>query len=237
VQMKSWIKTNMKIDVDKVPHYNPHGITKHADGSGFRHWQRWDIDEAKFAKEMKDYTLVHTTGGLNDSQVGKVARTMGLILDSGGEFTTTAGRIRKGVSVAASGGASASSDISTGGASYFFTRIRKTSGVKDVNGIFFKPKNLLRQDMVSYGSDSFGRISKIGNRAIHTPAWKANAAKRGNEAIFKEGFGLDDIDYIKVRPAEVKGVIKTFHDRGITTLPDGRSIEDIVTSSLKPKKR
>ena len=97
--MRAWVKDKMGVDVTKVPHYDPHGISKHGDGSGFRHWNRWDISEADIRREMGDYALQHTTGGLMESPEGAVQRMMNGVLGSGGEFTSTTGRIRKGVSL------------------------------------------------------------------------------------------------------------------------------------------
>jgi SPP1 gp7 family putative phage head morphogenesis protein len=232
VKLKKWIKTNMKIDVDKVAHYDPAGVTKHADGSGFRHWVRWDIDPKKLKAEMGNYSLQHTTGSsLHDSPRGSVATTLGAIIDSGGEFTSTSGRIRKGVSVRATGGGSSTADVPTGGASYFFTRIIEGDVA---NGFFFKPSALMRQDLISYDSDNFGRISNIGQRATGIEGFKSNSLRGGNESIFKEGFSMADLEYIKVRPDEVAGVLRAFSERGVTHLPDGRAVKDIVHTNKPP---
>lgn len=235
-KLKAHIKKTYKIDVDKVAHYDPDGEALHADGGGHRHWWRWDISRQQMHSEMKDYALQHTTGSLSSSPQGAVAGTLRAILGSGGEFTSTTGRIRKGVSVGGTGGASSSTDITTGGASYFFTRIRKADS--GVNGFFFAPHALARQDMVSYSSDKFGAISAMDTRAYTPAKMKQYAGNAGNEALFKEGMGLDDLDFIRVRPSEKKDVVKAFHDAGITHLPDGRKVEDIITTTNKaPKAR
>ena len=231
--MKAWIKKELGVDVDKVAHYDPHGVSKHVDGSGFRHWWRWDITPDQMEKEMGDYVVYHTTGSLSDSPRGRVEGMVRGVLPSAGEFTTTSGRIRKGVSINSTGGASSSADIETGGASYFFTRIKKSS---NANGFYFKPSVLMRQDAIGYNSDRFGAIADIGDRATGIADMKRHAQRGGNETIFKEGFGLDDIEFIKVRPDEVSGVVDAFHSNGVTHLPDGRKITDIVVTST-PRKR
>jgi len=236
VQLKGWVRKNMGVDVDTLPYYDPIGVTRHADGTGFRHWDRWDLPPDQIAKEMKDYALIHTTGSLSNSSQGEVAKALGGILDSGGEFTSTTGRIRKGVSVGSTGGASSHSDISSGGASYFFTRIKKADS--SANGFYFRIGALSRQDAISYKSDRFGRISALGDRGSTVAAYKQFASSSGNETIFKEGFGLDDIDFIRVRAGERDEVLKVFKDRGIDALPDGRPVEDVVVVGKKvPKNR
>ena len=66
---------------------------------------------------------------------------------------------------------------------------------------------------------------------------KDNARGYRNETLFKEGFGLDDIEFIKIRPREVDEVVKVFTDAGVTTLPDGRRIQDIVVTRTPPKSK
>ncbi len=229
VKMKRWIKTEMKIDVDKITHYKPGGLTRNADGSGLRYWKRWDISDNDILDKMGDYTLQHTTGGLYDSPKGAVAKTLEGVIKSGGEFTSTTGRIRKGINTRITGGGSSGVDIDTGGASYFFTRIKKVSDV-DARGIFFRPTNLARQDVISYSGDYHGRIKYIKKRGTTIADFRKNANAVRNETLFKEGFGLDDIDFIRVQKSEVDEVVKVFEDNGITTLSDGRSIKDIVIS-------
>ncbi|MBU0847690.1 NUDIX hydrolase [Patescibacteria group bacterium] len=235
-QLKKWVKKNMQVDLDKVAQYDPAGVASNADGSGFRHWMRWDLSEDDVRREMSDYTIQHTTKGLSESPTGAVSKTLANILDSGGEFTSTTGRIRKGVSVGLTGGASSSSDINSGGGSYFFTRIKKVASVQ-AHGFFFRPSLLARQDPISYSSDTFGSISALHKRASTIEQFKAYARNSGNETIFKEGLSLADLDYIRIRPDERASVLKVFKDRGITTLPDGRPVEDIVITTKAPKKR
>lgn len=233
-KLKHYVKQNMGIDVDKVPSYDPTGKARHADGSGFRHWDRWDVTPDDIAKNMEDYALVHTTGNLTSSPEGAVAETLGAILDSGGEFTSTTGRIRKGVAVRGAG-ASTEADISTGGASYFFTRIRKTEN--PANGFYFRIGALGRQDAVTYPVDKFGAISDINERAFTVKDYKKYAAKRSNETLFKEGLSIDDLDFIRVRSEEERAeVLAVFEARGIKAMSDGRPVQDIVVATNKPPK-
>lgn len=236
VQMKGWIKKNMKIDVDTRPGYDPAGVARHADGSGFRYWRRWDLSEEDVINEMDDHALLHTTHSLSDSPRGATADTLDKVLNSGGEFSSTTGRMRKGVRVTPDDGASPYRDIETGGGSYFFTRIKRANS--DRHGFFFRITTLNRQDTVSYPSDRFGRISSIQDRAVDIKTWKKYAKNYDNETLFKEGLSLADLDFIRVRPGEVDEVIRVFKKHGIDTLPDGRRVEDIVTTTTEaPKAR
>ena len=59
---------------------------------------------------------------------------------------------------------------------------------------------------------------------------KSFAKKSGNETLFKDSISLlDELDVIRVSNAsEQKKVVEVFKKHGITTLPDGRRIENII---------
>lgn len=86
---------------------------------------------------------------------------------------------------------------------------------------------------ISYDSDKYGRTT--GNtpreRAWNYKGWKRIAAARKNdETIFKYAVNLlEGIDHIKTgSPAERKKILAIFRKHGITRLPDGRKVEEIV---------
>jgi hypothetical protein len=191
-------------------------------GNGNRYWNRWDLTPDDIEKSMgSQYVLSHNSSGTT-------ADVLNALLQSGGEATATTGRLRKGIRVGGEG-MSSSSDMNTGGASYFFTRIIRRN--KSSGGAFrFKIRNLARQDMVSYASDEFGRISGYARRKFDIPGFRSNAGKGGNESIFKNGLSiLDDLEYIKaVNVKERDEIIKVFKDNKITHLNDGRRVEDVV---------
>ena len=123
-------------------------------------------------------------------------------------------------------------DIDTGGASYLFTRIKKADS--STSGFYFKIGRLSRQDAISYESDKFGRISALRTRGTDINTYKKFAKGRSNETLFKEGFSLDDLDFIRVHDTKERDeVIAVFKAHGITALPDGRPIEDIVVAGHK----
>jgi hypothetical protein len=220
-QMKVWAEAQYKIKFDKLAAYNPEGKTMTGFGDGFRYWERWDIPRAKIEQEMQNYTLIHSLSG------GDTEKTLRGMLQSGGEATPTVQRLRKGVNVSSTGGQSYTSDMNTGGASYFFTRIHDKSSSAALQ---FKIGNLARQDAVSYSQDNYGAISKFAERKSDIAGWKRAAASSGNETIFKHGLSLlDDLERITVHTiAERNSIIKMFKENKVTHLNDGRKIEDVV---------
>ena len=120
--------------------------------------------------------------------------------------------------------------MESGGASFFFTRIRKKNNVD--NGLVFKIGNLARADAITYDSDRWGRLQDKGDRQSTIFEYKKNAQKSGSdETIFKRGlFLLEEIDFIKlgVYSSSRKEVLDAFKKNGIDKLPDGRRIEDII---------
>jgi hypothetical protein len=52
-------------------------------------------------------------------------------------------------------------DMESGGASYFFTRLRKlpSSGGSGNVGFYFKPHLLRRMDAITYEGDKYGRVT------------------------------------------------------------------------------
>ncbi len=130
-------------------------------------------------------------------------------------------------------GDSVKKDVRTGGANYWFTRIKREG--RPTNGFFFDIRELARQDAVSYTEDEYGAISKFHRRGATIRDYKEFAVSIGNnETNFKEGLTWDQLDFIRVRPMEQEGLLKAFDDLGITHLPDGRPIEKIITTTSTP---
>ncbi len=92
---------------------------------------------------------------------------------------------------------------------------------------------LFRVDAASYDHDAFGRVTDdyVRSRRGNTPAeWRQFAGSTGNETIFKYSVTLlDNVEYIVTDNAtERDRVLNSFVKRGITVLPDGRKIEEII---------
>jgi hypothetical protein len=215
-------------DVTKLPDYNPvgmHQAATAADGAraGMRVQYRFDVSRETLAKEMEGYVLMH---GMTK---GSVEDFLEAVLPTNQSFLPNAERFSTGVPI---GGMSPSQDMNTGGASYFFTRIMRSTNIQ-ANTIRFKPDLLRRADAISYNSDHYGKV--VGNFVRENRISDLETLKKmphycGNETIIKGAVPLlENMDSIVVGDAGRKAkVIALFKKHGITTLPDGRRIEDVV---------
>jgi hypothetical protein len=222
-------------DVTKFPGYNPegrfsimHSTWKERKQAGYRLQERFDINDEMLEREMKDCYLFHN---ITHSR-GNMGNFIDDILSNNGAMVSTMEKMRSGVPV---GGMSPESDMSTGGANYFFTRIRQIKpGQSASEGLYFKKNLLRRMDAISYDGDKFGRVTGNtvrNNRLSRIEDWKAIAKRRGSdETIFKNNVTLlDNIDLIVTSSeSERKAAIQAFKKHGITSLPDGRQITSIV---------
>ncbi len=212
----------------KVPQRGKPGYTADGEansfGHGFKHVQRADLPAAVAEKELAGYTLMHRPGRA-------IEEVMEAFLNSGGEATATTGRVRKGIALGATGGMSATSDITSGGADFFFTRLRKKSDVAG-SKITFKIRNISRADAVSYTGDNFGATGVRGTiRKSTVEEYKKIAANKTNdETIFKNGlFILDELDLIYCSSTgERDKVLQVFARHKITKLTDGRDVKSVV---------
>lgn len=223
-KLKELIKTEKGIDLEKVPTYDPKGRAYTGFGDGQHFWHRWDLTPDEVVKKLPKYTLFHNTS----QGVSSVVEAM---LNTGGQATSTVQRVRKGVSLGATGGMSSQADIKSGGADYFFTRLKANGGAgPGAEGLHFKIKNLARMDAVSYGGDYFGNTDLIHQGATTIEGYRANAKNSSNETIFKHGLSLiDDLERIVVHSQTQKDlIVKTFKDHKIEALSDGRKVEDVV---------
>ena len=80
-------------------------------------------------------------------------------LENNGTMISTVEKLRTGVQPR---GMSPESDMRSGGASYVFTRIKKSplSGASGENGLYFKKRLLRRMDAISYNHDAFGKVTE-----------------------------------------------------------------------------
>jgi SPP1 gp7 family putative phage head morphogenesis protein len=219
-------------DLTRVAGYDPLGehqlaFKGVAQGGGYRYQYRFDLSDDDLEKQMKGYGLYHRL--TNGEDLPSFIET---VLDNNGAMVSTVEKLRAGIPV---GGMSPVADMDTGGASYFFARIKKlpTAGRSSDVGLYFKKRMLRRMDAISYDHDAFGRVRDeyVSNHRGSTPAeWKQFARRGGNETIFKYSVTLlDNIDVIVVgSDREKKRLVDAFLKRRILELPDGRKVEDIV---------
>ncbi len=223
-------------DVTEIPGYDPNGkysimssAWKSKKEAGYRHQLRFDISDDQVKRELGDYGLYHRLTNGRD-----ISKILDEILEHNGAMSSTVEKMRVGIPV---GGMSPSSDMGTGGASYFFTRIRKLPGVgyeRGETGFYFKPHLLRRMDAITYESDNYGKVT--GNhvkkhRKVNVKDYKSIASRKSSdETIFKyEVTLLDNLQVVTVNDEAAKRkVLKVFQKHGVNRLPDGRQVKDIV---------
>jgi hypothetical protein len=227
-----WEKRLGVKDLTRMSGYDPLGehqlaFKGVAKGGGYRHQYRFDLSDDDLEKQMKGYGLYHRL--TNGEDLPSFIET---VLDNNGAMVSTVEKLRAGIPV---GGMSPVADMDTGGASYFFARIKKlpNAGRSSDVGLYFKKRMLRRMDAISYDHDAFGRVRDeyVSNHRGSTPTeWKQFARRGGNETIFKYSVTLlDNIDVIVVgSDREKKRLVDAFLKRRISELPDGRKVEDIV---------
>jgi hypothetical protein len=188
---------------------------------------RFDLTDEMLERELKGYGLYH-----NVTDGGDVEDLVKTVLENNGNMVSTVEKIRIGVKP---GGMSPVSDMRTGGATYFFTRVRKlpASG-RGSSGLYFKKRLLRRMDAITYDHDAFGKVIDDyvrKKRLTSIDDYKRLASgSRSDETIFKYTVSLpDEIDVIKTSGAVQRAkIIEMFRQKGFSKLPDGRRIEEVV---------
>lgn len=228
--LKEWTKKKLKIDLDNSPDYQPGGRAN-AWGDGWRTWNRFDLPPSTLRAELLGYALTHRV-------YGSLPDFISSLLDGGGQITPTMERMRVGVPIGS--GMSPDADQGTGGANYFFTRIATPEKAARHHGLVFKIDLLARADAYSFPGDYFGDVRPAGeNQHTNDPQksrgrkvadYKRFATKDRNETILKNSVNLlEDIDVIRTSsPAEKQAILQTFAKHGISALPDGRQVKDII---------
>lgn len=232
VALRSFWQNELNVkDLTKLPDYNPQGdyqagFTNRKLKGGYRHQYRFDISDDDLETEMKDYRLYHEL--TNSSEMSSFLEQ---VFENNGAMVSTIEKVRIGITP---GGMSPVQDMHSGGASYFFTRIRKASPQNpDRGGLYFKKQLLRRMDAISYSHDAYGKVKDNyvhSHRAFSINEFKKFAGKEKNETIFKYSVTLlDNIDYIVVLDKkEREKILQLFRKKGIEKLPDGRSVESII---------
>jgi len=101
-------------------------------------------------------------------------------------------------------------------------------------GLYLKPSVAQRTDTIVYETDHFGRCygDHVARKHVASPAqWKRIAERSGNnETILKHNVTLlDNLDCLVLDSPEAKRrMLEVFHKHGVTTLPDGHKVEDII---------
>lgn len=213
-------------DVVGLPTYRPEG-DREAFGHGHHRRRRPDLTGQAWDTFTRDYRLVHAnTGGLSMPELVDV------LLNSGGKMAPSTDKLRRGIPL---GGMSPEADLESGGASYFFTRLRSAGQSRKSAGFVWKADAISRVDAIAYDHDAFGRTTGdyvLTHRKSRIADWQRNATRGGNEVIFKHGLSLfDGLDAIVAKNAtERKAILAVMRKHGYTRWPDGRDLEDVVTT-------
>ncbi|MCL5105431.1 MAG: minor capsid protein, partial [Armatimonadetes bacterium] len=227
-----WEKRLGVPDITKLPGYDPVGeyqlgFKDRRIAGGYRHQYRFDISDADMEREMAGYSLHHS---LTNSS--SMSGFLDAALRNNGTMISTVEKLRAGVQPR---GMSPESDMRSGGASYVFTRIKKSplSGASGENGLYFKKRLLRRMDAISYNHDAFGKVTEDyvpTHRGSDPKTWKSHARNTSNETILKHSVMLlDNLEAIVVgSESERNRVLAVFKKHGISKLPDGRKVEEMV---------
>jgi len=225
-------------DVTKMPGYDPEGkYSIMASGwkdkreAGWRSQLRFDISDEQINRDLKGYGLYHQVTGR-----GSLPEVLESALTNNGAMVSTVEKVRIGVPV---GGMSPNADMESGGASYFFTRIRKlpSTSSSSSTGFYFKPTLLRRMDAITYDCDKYGRVTEDHVRKFRRSTLddfkKLGSGNHSDETIFKNSVTiLDNLDMVAVQSeTERTKVLDIFRRHGVTQLPDGRRIETVVVMS------
>jgi SPP1 gp7 family putative phage head morphogenesis protein len=233
-----FLKAATGVDIEASDGWAKRDGVRQAFGHGRAYQLRPDLDQGDAQRLNETHVVYHNNANLGTDAGSGVFERMKPIIDGGGVFSSLTDRVRRGVPISDASGTSVSSDLGTGGGDYLFTRIRKRSEQAGT-GIYWRATALRRMDAISYAGDEFGNTRTgfmEGHRRGQTIAdLQTMAQSRSNETIFKAGLSLfDDLDRIVVSSdAEAKDAIAWLKQRGYTSWPDGRKLEDVIITKAK----
>lgn len=156
------------------------------------------------------------------------------IVEAGGHMAPTTEKLRRGIQIR---GMSPERDIETGGASYFFTRIKSKRREKANEGLVWNSRITTRSDAISYGGDRYGKTVNadfvISERGTSVNQLRRFAKNDSNETIFKDSLSLyDNLKYIVCGNNRKRDELIQFFKTKMKRWPDGRKIEDVVVLEL-----
>jgi len=209
--------------------YEPHPVADSRHGTG---WFRFQDFRVKVDDLVKDDVGLYLSLYRGIEADGKAIISNGSVA-----MVSTESRLRAGI---ASTGMSSSTDMSTGGADYVFTRLR-TAG--NAGGqIRLHPRLMRDAEAYSYADDMFGsrKATDLATTKTEVADWKALSKgwHSSNETMIPAHARFDDfIDQINAGgPRARSEIIGAFHKAGIKEL-NGRKVEDIVVESWQPLKK
>jgi len=221
--LRKQLENDTGVGIDDMANYKPFGEHQAFD-HGRMHTFRPDLDTPDWRKFESEYRIYH------QDYESDLAVSVDRILSSGGSMAPTTDKIRRGIDLF---GASPVPDLGTGGASYFFTRIKPIAQAREYKGYVWKTRQLKRTDTISFDFDNYGdvRDGKVMRlRKTGVDEWKKAAERGGNETVFKNSLSLfDDLEnIIAVDIGEKQRIIAVIRKHGYKKWPDGRKLEDVV---------
>lgn len=225
-KMKDLLSERVGFRIDQSPEYRPDGQYE-AFGHGYLKTFRPDIPTEEFAAFARDHVLFHQITS------GDLVTIMDAVLSSGGKMIPTTEKIRKGIIPR---GMSPEADMTSGGADYFFTRIKRIDQSQLANfghALYWDVSLVKRLDAISYDHDAYGRTTEdyvIRNRKTGIKEWLEATRKVGNETIFKNGLSIfDGLQAIVVgSKSEKVKLIEVFKKHKYDRWPDGRSLDEVI---------
>lgn len=200
---------------------------------GLIYHERVDLRGKAWDEFVEGYRLIHDNTG-SFTMPGLID----VVLNSGGRMITTVDKRRRGINM---DGMSPRSDLGTGGADYFFTRISTMEKATQASArLVFKANPVKRTTTISYRDDMYGKTSTTdfiqSHRNVSLADMKRASGNYSNETIIKGGLSLfDDLDVIVVsKQSDVDRIMEIFRKHGLSQWPDGRKLEDIVVLKGTP---
>ena len=227
-----WEKRLGVEDLTQQPGYAPLGeyqlgFLDAKAAAGYRHQYRFDLSDEQMEKDMKGYALYHKLTNGED-----LTAFVDRVLENNGAMVSTVEKLRMGLEP---GGMSPERDMETGGASYVFTRLKKSplANTRAAEGLYFKKRLLRRMDAISYNHDAFGRVTDtyVRDKRGSTPEqWREYSRNTSNETIFKNSVTLlDNLEALVVGSEREKTrLLDVFQKHGIHVMPDGRKVDQVV---------
>lgn len=224
-KLRKILSDYFRTDVTKLPGYNPKG-SRSFFGTGWINWYRFD----GFANQFLDKALYHDFAyGTDFSPEG----LLNIFLNDGGRISARTERLRLGKVGESLRGASAVSDMNSGGASYFFTKFKPIDQVSSRPGLWLKRHVMDRLDANWYQYDAYGEVR---SRDMLHGGPKRIKKSCITEVTLKHGIDLfSDVEYWVVgTESQKRAMIEIMRKHGYKVMPDGRSLDDFFRVEGEP---